>query len=81
MTTMHVYTAWLTWDSENWTEEMDFDADARLSVNGVLKKAKELADKDYEPGYVITGLVDVTVNEVLYNPLNAETSTEWWVSF
>ena len=78
--TMHTYTAYLTWDSENWTEEVDFEADARLSVSGVLKEAKRIADADYQPGAVITGLVDVTANTVLYNPLNAPTTTEWWVS-
>lgn len=75
----HIYTAFIGWPDGS-SEEVDFAASGNDTVLNTVAEAHAFIADDYEPGWSLIGIVDVTSNEVIYNPLDVPTTTTWWVS-
>lgn len=75
----HIYTAFLGWPDGS-VEEVDFSASATATPLNIVAEAHAYVANDYEPGWSVIGVVDVSSNEVVYNPLNVPTTIEWWVT-
>ena len=83
----YMYTATLGWDlgtEDAYTEELDFMVLGTPSLSelkaAALVAAKPLYGRGDEEGWELVGIVHQYTNRVLYNPTNAPTTTQWYVT-